>query len=242
MTDEKFRRLVNLYLDREITPEDLQALQVEISSTSERLDTFREYIRLRAAEQTLFREATEEGAPLSRTRVPFDPVINERDQKRRFVMQLAGACAVIVLALAFVVYGAWPEDSPVENVPEDRLDALIAVGSPPEDPPTETDESFAETADGDSVVISLMVAGRDEPQKFRLPLSVAQGLRSQSTPNSGNSPYAGKVIEIVLPEDPAQIGTHSDWVNLRQTAPLLIGEGHDSAPLPADESASLLDE
>lgn len=240
MTDEKFRRLVNLYLDREITPEDLQVLQVEISSTPERLDTFREYIRLRAAEQTLFREATEEGAPLSRTRVPFDPVINERDQKRRFVMQLAGACAVIVVALAFVVYGAWPTDSAVDHFPEDRLDALLGVDSPPQEPPGASDESLPETSVGDSVVISLMVAGREEPQKFRLPLSVAQGLQGQSTPNIGNSPYAGKVIEIFLPEDPAQIGSDSDWVNLRQAAPLLNGEGHDSVPLP-DESASLLD-
>ena len=56
MTEQTFSELVNLYLDKEMSPEDLEALKAELQSNPERKDEFKERCRLHQAMRLAMRE------------------------------------------------------------------------------------------------------------------------------------------------------------------------------------------
>ncbi|MGF1453016.1 MAG: hypothetical protein ACFB21_13195 [Opitutales bacterium] len=128
MRDEKFNELVSQYLDHEISPEDLEALQRELAEDRSRLDAFQGFVRLRAAEQALFGDEGNERPSLSRVRQNWDPVDRELCASRRFVRNLGLFCLSLALIIALACQ--WMLFS------DDDLDAeeLAALSSPVQEP------------------------------------------------------------------------------------------------------------
>ena len=60
MTDKKFRKLVNLYLDKEISVKELSQLKDAIASDNTRRQTFNQFCKLHLAEQQVLSESSQD--------------------------------------------------------------------------------------------------------------------------------------------------------------------------------------
>lgn len=131
MNDDCFRKLVNAWLDREITPDELARLQSELSGSSERLSAFHQYIRIHEAEKALFGELP--SPPLKRTRQPWNPEREEARVRRCFLIGSAAAAAVFALVVSCYIAVAWPDDDsrPLEAA-NGSTDVIHASNAPTE--------------------------------------------------------------------------------------------------------------
>ncbi len=138
MKDDKFQQLVNLYLDKEISPADLHQLQQEIASTPGRLDTFQSYVRLHAAEKALLGDEPDSDCPLQRVRTPWDSLREENGATLRFLT--SSASAVFAMLAAFGIYLGWTitndtktkpvtGEIPILDLPETTQGGIINANS-----------------------------------------------------------------------------------------------------------------
>ncbi len=99
MNDARFEQLVNLYLDKEISPEDFAVLKQELSVSARRRRTFREFRSLRAAENRIICASYRPD--------PQDNVMPQPTRKQKIIAamtQLSAVGAAAGLAVALFVY------------------------------------------------------------------------------------------------------------------------------------------
>lgn len=95
MTDETFTELVNLYLDKEISEEDLARLQAELAIDPERQQSFRERCRLHRAMQLALNPGLSQSQRARQARRPTGP------SPARW-LSVAGLAASLIVAFALI--------------------------------------------------------------------------------------------------------------------------------------------
>ena len=99
MTEARFEQLVNLYLDKEISPEDFAVLKQELATSAGRRRTFREFRSLRAAENRIICASYKPD--------PQDNVMPQPTRKQKVIAamtQLGAFGAAASLAVALFAY------------------------------------------------------------------------------------------------------------------------------------------
>lgn len=99
MTDARFEQLVNLYLDKEISPEEFATLKAELSGSARRRRTFREYRSLRAAENQIICASYRPS--------PADDILPEPSAGQKlfaYCTQMGGMAAAVALAVSAFLY------------------------------------------------------------------------------------------------------------------------------------------
>ncbi len=188
MTEERFQRLVNAYLDREINSRDLEQLKASLATSPERLKTFYAYMRLHSAEAAVF-DAGEKPA-LQRTRQPWNPLRLEKEARHKLVCSGGLVLALLILSLGFCAGLIWPSPLPVAEQEIGYLDAL----------PVPEGEA---TANSTAVVSSLAWFTQGEQGQLRLNL-----LMKPETPqqvNASGSAVLARTYELMpLPQTQEQ--------------------------------------
>lgn len=130
MRDERFRQLANAYLDREISPVELQHLRNELEANQVRRVDMQSLIRLREAERLLFGD--EAAADAGRMAHRWDPQVELATKGRHLAVQLGSVCLLLTVigsALTGWVWGEEPGLSSVAGLGSGN-DALLASGLP----------------------------------------------------------------------------------------------------------------
>lgn len=99
MNESRFEQLVNLYLDKEISPEEYAALKAELAMSTQRQRTFRRYRALRAAENQIICAAFKPD--------PADDILPEPSAGQKtvaYLTQIGGMAAAVALAVTAFVY------------------------------------------------------------------------------------------------------------------------------------------
>ncbi|MBC2593265.1 hypothetical protein H5P28_03225 [Ruficoccus amylovorans] len=128
MTDSRFEQLVNLYLDKEISPEGFAALKKELASSAERRATFQQYRSLRAAESQIIRD--------SYVPDPADDIIPEPSRSQKlfaYLTQIGGMAAAVALSVGAFIYVTRSDSLQLDTIARDvsqlrdKLDARQIV-------------------------------------------------------------------------------------------------------------------
>lgn len=83
MNDSKFRSLVSLYLDKEITADGLELLKHEIASDELRRNEFNRLCRIHLAERKVLMEAMKDRPPVrTRTSIKRQTTVNQQGERR----------------------------------------------------------------------------------------------------------------------------------------------------------------
>ena len=106
MNERRFIQLINLYIDEEISPEELEELENEVAQDKRRRKIYRNYCRLQRASQVACRRM---GPALSETVDLKKYHILSRDSGRRLRLgliysagALAAACVTVVAAISLL--------------------------------------------------------------------------------------------------------------------------------------------
>jgi hypothetical protein len=136
MTEEQFTELVNLYLDREISPEQLKSLKAELEVDPDRREAFAERRRLHRAMEIALNPEKEKVGHLPRGREAED--LSEFSGATRFPRWILGSGVAASLLIAVFVLPAVFRDSAESlphsqsaNAPDGNLverDPLDAIG------------------------------------------------------------------------------------------------------------------
>jgi len=101
MKDNRFIELVNLYIDRQITPDEMDLLEAELQEHPRRRETYRQYCRMHRATTMVYESfRTEKGEAL----VGSEPIARFESAGRRktsvgyYAAGLAAACVALVFA------------------------------------------------------------------------------------------------------------------------------------------------
>ncbi|MEM8549550.1 MAG: hypothetical protein AAGF10_02060 [Verrucomicrobiota bacterium] len=114
MTDGRFEQLVNLYLDKEISPEEFSVLKQELARSALRRNAFKEARRLRAAERNIFRAIYQPD--------PDDGILPEPTRQQKLVAYLTQAgslAAAVAISVSLYLY-ATQGDAHAFNTPADE--------------------------------------------------------------------------------------------------------------------------
>ncbi|MDP2138949.1 MAG: hypothetical protein Q8J74_13945 [Candidatus Didemnitutus sp.] len=106
MKDTRFTELVNLYIDRQISPEDAAEFELEIQSNSKRRQVYRHYCRMHRATALVyesFRTHSDQAeAPAASRPATIAHLQNRQRQRRtRWLYATGGLAAAASLALVF---------------------------------------------------------------------------------------------------------------------------------------------
>ncbi|MBA3850132.1 MAG: hypothetical protein C0502_09075 [Opitutus sp.] len=102
MKDTRFIELVNLYVDRQISPEEQAELELEIQSSPRRRQVYRQYCRMHRATKLVyegFRAHADQ--PAAVLRAPAAIADRARRRRQRWVYASGGLAAAACLALVF---------------------------------------------------------------------------------------------------------------------------------------------
>ncbi|MEM9227913.1 MAG: hypothetical protein AAGA45_08080 [Verrucomicrobiota bacterium] len=111
MNDSRFEQLVNLYLDKEISPEEFGVLRQELAQSEQRRTAFKDARRLRAAERNIFRAIYQPD--------PDDGILPEPTRQQKLVAYLTQAgsvAAAIAISVSLYLY-ATQGDAHAFNTP-----------------------------------------------------------------------------------------------------------------------------
>ncbi|QYY34869.1 hypothetical protein [Ruficoccus sp. ZRK36] len=114
MTDSRFEQLVNLYLDKEITPEGVADLKKELASSAARRRAFKQCRSLRAAENRIICG--------SYVRDPDDDIMPEPSRRQKlfaYVTQIGGMAAAVALSVGAFVYVARSDSRDLDPITAD---------------------------------------------------------------------------------------------------------------------------
>jgi len=98
MNEEVFEDLVNLYLDKEISPQQLEILRNELNSNHVRSETFRSYCRMHQASHFAALQAT----PVVPTRRALSEVKSSSGIRRHHLGWTALAAALVLMTFSWV--------------------------------------------------------------------------------------------------------------------------------------------
>ncbi len=128
MTDSRFEQLVNLYLDKEISPEGFAVLKKELAESAERRATFQQYRNLRAAENRIIRG--------SYVPDPADDIMPEPSRSQKlfaYLTQIGGMAAAVALSVGAFLYVTRSDSVQLDSIAQDasqlrgKLDARQIV-------------------------------------------------------------------------------------------------------------------
>jgi hypothetical protein len=114
MTDSRFEQLVNLYLDKEISPEGFAALKKELAESAERRQTFQQYRSLRAAENRIICG--------SYVPDPADDIMPEPSRRQKlfaYVTQIGGMAAAVALSVGAFIYVTRSDADQLDSISQD---------------------------------------------------------------------------------------------------------------------------
>ncbi|MDP0496729.1 MAG: hypothetical protein Q7Q73_11035 [Verrucomicrobiota bacterium JB024] len=114
MTDSRFEQLVNLYLDKEISPEGFATLKKELAESAERRRTFQQYRSLRAAENRIICG--------SYVPDPADDIMPEPSRRQKlfaYVTQIGGMAAAVALSVGAFIYVTKSDADQLDTISQD---------------------------------------------------------------------------------------------------------------------------
>ncbi len=111
MNDREFIELLNLYVDREISPEDALRLEAEVGTHRERRKLYEQYCRMQKACSLLSVGLAESGADNAGRRVLAFPPARPWRAGPMVAAFAAAACIIAVLGLRYRV-ASTPSDAP----------------------------------------------------------------------------------------------------------------------------------
>lgn len=114
MTDGRFEQLVNLYLDKEISPEGFAALKKELAESAERRRTFQQCRNLRAAENRIICG--------SYVPDPADDIMPEPSRRQKlfaYVTQIGGMAAAVALSVGAFIYVTKSDSDQLDTISQD---------------------------------------------------------------------------------------------------------------------------
>lgn len=119
MKDTRFIELVNLYVDRQISPEEQAELELEIQSNPRHRQVYVQYCRMHRATKLVyesFRGAAEEGAEAPRQPASIEHLEDRlRRRRARRNYALGGLAAAACLALVFAQVNLSPGDEVAQS-------------------------------------------------------------------------------------------------------------------------------
>lgn len=120
MKDTRFIELVNLYIDRQISPDEAAELELEIQSNARRREVYHDYCRMHRATKLVY-ESFRAQAGEDSSRANYQPgsiariQARARQRRARWMYAAGGLAAAACVAFVFMV-GRGP--SPVAAAPE----------------------------------------------------------------------------------------------------------------------------
>jgi hypothetical protein len=104
MKDTRFTELVNLYIDRQISPEEAAELELEIQSNPRRRQVYRQYCQMHRATKLVYESfrahATEGGQPVRQPASIASLQSRIRQRRMRWVYAASGLAAAACVAIA----------------------------------------------------------------------------------------------------------------------------------------------
>ncbi|MBX3735239.1 MAG: hypothetical protein KF715_00995 [Candidatus Didemnitutus sp.] len=190
MKDTRFTELVNLYIDRQISPDEATELELEIQSNPRRRQVYLQYCRMHRATKLVyesFRAQTEQTGQPARQPATIAH-IQGRIRQRRLRWAYAASGLAAAACVAFVVMrsnfsDATPASTDLAAKPTSTAPAVATVAQPapvavaavPQAPRAETTPRQAITADYAAIFASLR---QDESRLLGLPSGTAPRLNS----------------------------------------------------------------
>lgn len=121
MKDARFTELVNLYIDRQISPEEAAELELEIQGNPRRRQAYLQYCRMHRATKLVyesFRAHAEQAEKPLRQPATIEHIRSRQRQRRmRWVYGASGLAAAACFAFVFLggIASSSPESAPVET-------------------------------------------------------------------------------------------------------------------------------
>ncbi len=128
MKDHRFIELVNLYIDRQITAEEIAELEAELQVNPRRRAIYRQYCQLHTASKQVYAGFRAESSPAP-VGAPTGNVIRAEFNRRRrphWIHFAGGLAAAACLALVFVRYNA---DTPASEPANPVADSATQVAN-----------------------------------------------------------------------------------------------------------------
>jgi hypothetical protein len=140
MKDNRFIELVNLYIDRQITGEEMAALEAEMQENPRRRAVYRQYCQMHRATTLVYESFRSDTAGQSSEAVARDPGIarfEPQTARRRsswayYATGLAAAC--VALAFARANFSKTSGQNPANAALSSKQAAAVAVAQPPATP------------------------------------------------------------------------------------------------------------
>jgi hypothetical protein len=167
MNDREFIELLNLYVDREISPEDAQRLESEVGTNRERRKLYGQYCRMQKACSMLSVEHAESSPGGSDRRVLAFPSARPWRAGPMVAALAAAACVVAVLGLRYRNVPAASEVPAEASTPAaarpapDAMDLSLA-------PDSMKPVFFTRAAGNRQAAAPLFAAGEDSPAQAEL--------------------------------------------------------------------------
>jgi anti-sigma factor RsiW len=220
MKDTRFIELINLYVDRQISPEETAELEAEIQASPRRRSVYRQYCQMHHATKLVYESFRSQADQPAGAETPRQPgsiahfASRRRAQQRaRWVYATGGLAAAACLAFVFARLNL-PAKAPAEATLPAVAAATVAV------------QPVATPATSGAKVINFSAAVREEPDYAAMLASLRQEEQrsfalSQAVRNSA------------LFDDGVFEGRQVLPLNARRPAPVRKADGRTSAEFTA---------
>lgn len=183
MKDHRFIELVNLYIDRQISPAEATELETELQANPRRRQVYQQYCRMHRATQLVyesFRQEAGREAPQSATQggslVRLEGARRRRDRWAYAVAGMAAAaCVGLIVSRTFLADGSVPTTL-AEVTPSSAITSpaptRVAVEIPPAAPALEVRSPLTLQADYQSMLASFQLSEPTQGTSARAPRSL----------------------------------------------------------------------
>jgi len=134
MKDTRFIELVNLYIDRQISPDETAELELEIQSNPRRREVYHQYCRMHRATKLVYEgfrsHAEQHGQQSERHQTSITQIrARVRQRRARWLYAGAGLAAAACVAFVFVAGGLRPQSSDSAQMARAASESPMAVAT-----------------------------------------------------------------------------------------------------------------
>lgn len=179
MKDNRFIELVNLYIDRQITGEEMETLEAEMQSNPRRRAIYRQYCQMHRATTMVYEsfrtEGAEQPADLLRTDAKIARFENKSANRRKhwtyYATGLAAACVALAFArVTFTRSSATQQDTPTLATTQPAKATVAVVAQIPSPAPVVEQAKAAPAIRANTLVAeqdyaAMLAAMRKEDQR-----------------------------------------------------------------------------
>lgn len=202
MKDARFTELVNLYIDRQISPDETAELEAELQSSPRRRQIYQQYCRMHRATKLVyesFRTPVDQGAeaPAGSSTIARFENRKRAAQRLRWAYGLGGLAAAACVAFALVRSGTFPSNR-TQALVQDQQSKVPAVASVTSKPAAQQSSTAApartEVSATQQDYAAMLAAMREDQKTFAIKSLFDDGVfdGKQAQPADGRRVFQNK--------------------------------------------------